>query len=224
MNIAVLCEGSIDLELLSALIGRIARTRAGIMWPVRVLDAVEVRYRKGGHGQIVRALKHLRDCMNEEPWSDCGVFVVVIDERSGPARARIRRLIRGNGKFVFGIAIREIEAWWLADRKNTLEWLRLSEDSIGGLRYATIGYRSERDDAPKRTLNELTGQSDKLETTYGEGNTELAREFASIWNGNADLDQIELQCHRGFRPFCREAAETLRRESRRMRPRRRQHS
>ena len=122
------------------------------------------------------------------------------------ARARmgffVRKLIRDRSRFVLGIAIEEIEAWWLADRTNTLAWSGFSAGLPPGCRYGSRKYKAEKDKAPKKTLNELTRLSNRIDRYYGDGNLDLATDFAEeYWQGNARLDEISVQCPRGFVPF-----------------------
>ncbi len=212
MKVGLLCEGDIDLELVPALLHRISRQRAGIRWPLSVSDVVEeVKLRKGGFGQVIKALGRLLQLIGERPFSQYDCFVIVVDAKSRDAREKIRRRIRGDYRFVLGIAVQEIEAWWLADRRNTLEWIDLEEGHPAGLRYWAHAYNPERDQAPKVTLDELTQESPRLRSRYGDGNTELAGEFAALWRDRAELDQMEIHCPRGFAPFCGKAAGTFRR-------------
>ena len=98
--------------------------------------------------------------------------------------------------------------------------IRLSEPDLprdpgldfpaGSLRLA-LQRRAERDPHPKKTLNELTEASEAVDSVYGEGNTAMAIAFAELWRDHARLGDIEAQCPQGFRPFCRHAANALRR-------------
>jgi hypothetical protein len=124
----------------------------------------------------------------------------------------VKRLIQGKSLFVLGIAIEEVEAWWLADRNSTLTWLGLSDCSDSNYRYWGHRYTAERDGDPKRTLDELTDLSPLLDQRYGHGNRQLAADFADIWRDSAKLNAIEQQCPKGFSPFCRKITEALNRE------------
>ncbi len=212
MRIGILCEGPIDLELVSALLERIARSRARVNWPLQPGDVIEqVRMRKRGYGQIPKALKLLNPLLHEKPFEGYSLFVIVLDYKTRGTQRSIRRQIRGDHRFLLGIAIREIEAWWLADRRNTLEWLGLDDAPQDGYRYWQDDYNPERDDDPKRTLDELTQLSSRVDATYGGGNVGLAREFASLWTDRAELRQIETQCRQGFAPFCRRTTQAFHR-------------
>jgi len=101
-----------------------------------------------------------------------------------------------------GVAIEEIEAWWLADRRNTLAWAHLLPRPPAHCRYATADYHAESDPDPKATLDELTRESDHFDRFYGEGNVDMATEFAeNYWKPSAWLDDIRTQCSAGYRPF-----------------------
>lgn len=216
MRIGILCEGPIDLELVSALLQRIARSRARVSWPLQPRDVIEqVRMRKRGYGQIPEALKRLKPLLHEEPFEGYSLFVIILDYKTRGTQRSIRRQIKGDHRFLLGIAIREIEAWWLADRRNTLEWLGLNNGPQLSYRYWRHNYNPERDDDPKRTLDELTQLSSRVDATYSGGNVGLAREFASLWADRAELRQIEIHCSQGFAPFCRRATQAFRRAQRR---------
>jgi hypothetical protein len=216
MKIGLLCEGEIDAALVPALVQRIARTEAGIRWPVRPDDVVEnLGIRKGGYGQVQKAVQKLCILLDEGHYADYAFFLVVLDHNTRRTQTAIKKCIaarRSGNKFVIGIAIYEVEAWWLADRRNTLEWLGLAGAEHRG-RYWDQDYCAEDDADPKRTLDELTRLSPTLQSRYGDGNTQLAREFADLWNSRAELGQIRTQCPKGFHPFCRKATAALKRHS-----------
>jgi hypothetical protein len=214
MKIGLLCEGEIDFALVPALVQRIARSEAGIRWPVRPDDVVEqVGIRKGGYGQVKKAVERLCSLLDQGVYADYAFFLVVLDHKTRQTQTAVKKCIRGTGgKFVMGIAIYEIEAWWLADRRNTLEWLGLAGTDHEG-RYWDNGYTAEDDTDPKSTLDELTRLSPTLQSTYGDGNTQLAVEFADLWNSRAELGQIKTQCPKGFAPFCRKTSAALKRHS-----------
>jgi len=61
-------------------------------------------------------------------------------------------------------------------------------------------------------LDELTRVSDRFNRFYGDGNLDLAAEFArDFWAGHARLDDIAAQCPQGFAPFQRNMANAFRR-------------
>ncbi len=222
MRIGLLCEGLVDLELLPALLQRVARSRAGITWPLHCFNAVEeARIRTGSFGQIPKAVKNLLELLHQPPWNDCDFFVILLDAGTRSTEGKIRKLIRGHGQIVMAVAIKEIEAWWLGDRTSTLEWLGLVHQSLAGLRYGEPGYQAEKDSAPKKTLDELTECSPVCTSRYGDHNVDIARNFAEYWRDSADLSLIEKQCPAGFRPFCRNTTNALRRARRRARSARR---
>jgi hypothetical protein len=201
-KIGIIAEGSIDHALLPALLTRIAQDKAGYRWPLDPVDVAELfPFRKRGHGGVLDAVKRLVRMLNTE-YFDHACFVIVLDRRTRAVQRKIRRLIAGKERFVLGIAIEEIEAWWLGDRTNTLAWTGFSPNLPGDCHYAQSDYHAEKDRDPKRTLDELTRRSDRFDRCYGEGNVEMAREFAdNHWRDNARLNEIEGQCPLGFVPF-----------------------
>ena len=210
-KIGIIAEGPIDHALLPALLERIARDRADYSWPVRPDDIAEVfQIRKRGHGGVLETVRRLVVALSTEVY-DHAFFVIMLDRRTRPVQEEIRTLIGAHGRFVLGIAIEEIEAWWLADRRNTLEWAGLTASLPPHCRYAVAGYHAERDDEPKKTLDELTRESDRFDRYYGDGNVELAIEFAQdYWREFAHLDDIRAQCKKGYRPFERDVTQLFR--------------
>jgi hypothetical protein len=217
MRVGLICEGPIDVALVRALVKRIGESQAKIRWPVQPRNIFEeVRFRQGGFGQIAKAVKHLIPLLDTEHYRKFTLMVVVLDQkRTASAIREVKKLIRGNERFVLGIAIREIEAWWLGDREQTLEWLDLDDESRPEYRFWLRKYNSERDDEPKRTLDELTELSPTCDRRYGKGNTDLAREFANTWQHNARVGQMAGHCRKGFAPFLRATTNALRRVGRR---------
>jgi hypothetical protein len=210
-KIGVIAEGPIDHALLPPLLERIARVRAGYHWPVRPDDLAEIfPIRKRGHGGVLDTVRRLVAALSTEVF-DHAFFVIVLDRRTRPAQEEIRNLISGHGRFVLGIAIEEIEAWWLGDRGNTLAWAGLTKSLPPHCRYAVADYRAEGDDEPKKTLDELTRESERFDRYYGEGSIELATEFAEdYWREFAHLDEIRAQCRVGYRPFERDVTQRFR--------------
>lgn len=205
-KIGVIAEGPIDHALLDALLRRIAQDKAQFRWPIDPHDVAETfPLRKRGHGGVLETVRKLVRVLESGEYDHAG-FVIVLDERTRDVQNKLRRLIRGKRCFVLGIAVKEIEAWWLGDRTNTLKWLGLDEDAISQTRYADPQkYSAEKDDNPKRTLDELTRLSDRLDRCYGSGNLELAVAFAEdYWFGHARLDDIARQCPNGFGRFQRD--------------------
>lgn len=194
-KVGIITEGVVDDLLLAALLERIARDRAHFNWPVMPDDLGEIiPLRKRGHGGVVEAARRIVIYLEQHPPTDHAFFVVLLDRRTRLEQAEVRKLIRGKPLFVLGIAIEEIEAWWLADRDSTLRWLDLSDRSDSNCRYWSKRYNAERDDDPKLTLDELTDLSPRLDQRYGYGNRQLAEDFAELWQNSARLSAIEQQC------------------------------
>lgn len=201
-KIGVIAEGPIDHILLRALLGRIAEEKVGFKWPLEPEDVAELfAIRKRGHGGVLETVRHLVKVLDSQ-YFDHACFVILLDRRTKGTQDRVRKLIRGRDRFVLGIAIEEIEAWWLGDRCNTLAWTGLGETAPRGSRYAIENYHAENDDDPKHTLDELTRSSARFDRCYGDGNVDMAREFAeNYWRDCAQLDQIAGQCPQGFGDF-----------------------
>jgi hypothetical protein len=210
-KIGIIAEGPIDHALLRALLERIARDRADYSWPVRSDDIAAVfQIRKRGHGGVLETVRRLVAAFSTDVY-DHAFFVIMLDRRTRPVQEEIRTLIGAHGRFVLGVAIEEIESWWLADRRNTLEWAGLTGSLSPHCRYAAADYHAERDDEPKKTLDELTRESDRFDRYYGDGNVELAIEFAEgYWREFAHLDEIRAQCKKGYRPFERDVTQLFR--------------
>jgi hypothetical protein len=211
-RIGVLAEGPIDHALISPIIRQIATKRAQFTWPVDPADAAEwLKLRPRGHGGVWLAVqKAIRVLQEEEfPYS---FIIILLDRRTKAIQGKIRRLISGRDRFVLAVAQEEIEAWWLGDRPCTLSWLRF-DAAPGNTRYAKPGYQAERDKEPKKTLTELTQESPnpEIDRNYGEGNLDLARDFADFWEGRVNLPEIEGQCPKRFQPFCHDTTEAFRR-------------
>jgi hypothetical protein len=215
-RIGFITEGDIDDILIAPLPERIARERAEFTWPTMPADLGEIiPLRKRGHGGVLEGVRRVVNYLKQYPRPDHAFYVVLLDRRTRHIQREVRRLIAGTHLFVIGIAIEEIEAWWLADRSNTLAWIGLRGEAQGQLEYLREGYSPERDQDPKRTLDELTNASPVLERRYGRGNAGLASEFAErYWSDRADLAAIEMGCPRGFAPFCNDVTERLSREKR----------
>jgi hypothetical protein len=175
--------------------------RAFLLWDPKVLRMPD----RGKHDirRIVRVL-------HKDPSLQYAFIVILLDRRSRKIQQKVRKLISGKDRFVLAVVQEEIEAWWLGDRTNTLSWLGFHQPPAGS-RYADSGYLAERDDKPKRTLHELTEKSARVDRVYGEGNLDLARDFAELWEGRVPLREIETQCPVQFPPFCNETAQAFRR-------------
>ncbi len=188
--------------LLPPLLSRIAQDQAGFTWPVAAGDVAEIfPIRKRGHGGVLETVRALVKVLDTDVF-DHACFVIILDRRTRPVQRKIERLIRDRDRFVMGIAIEEIEAWWLGDRTNTLSWSGFRRNLPAHCRYAKTAYLSERDKEPKRTLDELTRLSSKFTTCYGHGSVDLASDFVDeYWQHNARTDEIAIQCPNGFGRF-----------------------
>jgi len=145
-------------------------------------------------------------------------FVILLDRRTVPVQEEVAKLIRGKHRFVLGVAIEEIEAWWLGDRTNTLKWSGLKSNALAHCVYGDGRYQAERDPKPKTTLDELTRHSVQFGVCYGDGNLDLATQFAEdYWRRDARLDEITTQCPRGFARFQAEVTQRFRAAARRSR-------
>ena len=202
-KIGIIAEGSIDHTLLPPLLSQIARQKANFDWPLDAEDVAEplLFIRKRGDGGVLETVRKLVKVLDKSDL-DHAFFVIVLDRKTPDVQRKVRRLIRGKGRFVLGIAIEEIEAWWLGDRTNTLAWLGLKGKLPADSRYGQRRYKAEKDGNPKKTLNELTELSDECDRCYGRGSTELAMGFVeNYWQINANLGEIAGQCPRGFGKF-----------------------
>jgi hypothetical protein len=211
-KVGIIAEGPIDHVLLPALLAAIATHKAAYKWPVDAGDVAELMpIRKTGHGGVLEKVRRLVTILKHNPL-DYRFFVILLDEKTDAVQREIRELIRGDSRFVLGVAIKELEAWWLGDRTDTLAWCGFDPRSLPPCRYGKCDqnhrliYAAEKDDKPKRTLNELTELSTRFDRLYGDGNVELALQFVDqFWkvaflNGNR-LDEIAAQCPHGFGQF-----------------------
>lgn len=122
-KIGIIAEGPIDHCLLPPLLGRIARERADYGWPVTSDDVAEVfSIRKRGHGGVLETVRRLvkaLDAIDDQR----AFYVILLDRRTKAVQEEIKKLLENRDRFVLGIAIEEIEAWWLGDPENTLAWV-----------------------------------------------------------------------------------------------------
>ena len=201
-KIGIISEGPIDQTLLDPLLSRIAQKKAGFTWPLNPSNAAEIfQLRKRGHGGVLEAVRSLVKALDTELYEH-ELFIILLDRRTKAVQKKVLRLIQGKERFVLGVAIEEIEAWWLGDRTNTLSWCGFSDSTLPECKYAKPNYSAERDRNPKNTLSELTEISDRFDRNYGKGSVDIASEFAEeFWRKFANLSEIESQCPRGFRPF-----------------------
>lgn len=215
-KIGIIAEGPIDHCLQPPLLERIAKERADYDWPVLADEMAEFFFiRKRGFGGVVETVRRLVEALDAGKF-DHAFFVILLDRRTKAAQSDIKALLKNRNRFVLAIAIEQIEAWWLGDRENTLVWSGLQDGLANDCRYGQQDYRSERDDNPKKTLDELTRISARSDRWYGEGNVDLAQEFAEdCWRRPAWLNDIRDQCPQGYRPFERAVTQQFRSASRR---------
>jgi hypothetical protein len=211
-KIGIIAEGPIDHALLQPLLERIATDRAEFRWPLTAEDVAAVFFiRKRGHGGVLETVRSLVKALDTTHF-DHACFIILLDRRTRAVQDDVLRLIRGKDRFVLGIAHEEIEAWWLGDRTNTLAWSGLKDDLPPACRYAAAKYQAEKDDTPKKTLDELTRLSERFDRYYGEGSLDLAVEFAEdYWRPGARLQEIATQCPQGFGRFQEQMANSFRR-------------
>lgn len=215
-KVGLIGEGPIDEPIVRALLQTIACQRAGYTWPVHSDDLqTTLRIRKTGHGGVVEKLRRLLEVIDAGHETGCRFHVVVLDNRKlEEVHSEVRQLVAAYGTVVFGVAIEELEAWWLADRQSVLGWLQLTDEDVeeAGIDYGSNDYHPERDQAPKATLDALTRISEAVNAVYGKhGNLDLAVEFAEDWARFADLQVIEHGCPNGFRPFASEVTASFHR-------------
>jgi len=212
-KIGIISEGPIDNILLPALLERIAADKAGFTWPLDATDVAQhFPLRKRGHGGVLETVRALITALDTQHF-DHACFVIVLDRKTEEVRKAIAHLILGRDRFVLGVAIEEIEAWWLGDRPNTFAWTNLRPNTLPeGIQYARDDYKAEEDPRPKKTLDKLTCISDRFDRSYGEGNADMAADFADrFWKRGANLDAIAVQCPRGFGRFQKAMANAFRR-------------
>ena len=200
-KIGIIAEGSIDHVLLPPLLERIAQSRADFAWPVNAEDVAELfLIRKRGHGGVLATVRKLVSVLDTQ-FFEHAFFVILLDRKTRAVQEQIRTLLANRDRFALGLAIEEIEAWWLADRVNTLAWAGMTQPPENA-RYAAEEYKAEQDADPKKTLDELTRLSDHFDRYYGEGNTDMASDFAEdYWRQHAMLDAIRTQCSEGYGRF-----------------------
>ena len=220
-NVGIITEGPVDRILVRPLLKCIAAGKAGCSGPLFDEDYSErVTIRKRGHGGVLEMVRNLVDVLEADP-PPYDIVVILLDRRTLPVQERIKALIRGKDRFVLGIAIEEIEAWWLADRKDTLAWADLKEaDLEDGARFCRDHktgkhdrgrYKAEEDPNPKQTLDEITRISGKFDRCYGEDSEDLARDFVQrYWEKAAPIDQIGSQCPKGFGSFQKDVTNEFR--------------
>jgi len=160
------------------------------------------RIRKTGHGGVLKKLKMIVADYEKGIYRPPDILVIVLDHRKTQAVvADIRNLVSGHVWTVIGVAIEEVEAWWLADRQQTLGWLALSNEDAEAAGYGP-DYAPEKDPDPKGTLDRLTKCSGAVEVGYGDGSVSLATDFVdAAWRQSVTLDSLRIKCPGGFAPF-----------------------
>lgn len=201
MRISLITEGDIDRALVPCVLKAIAERR-GITWPLQVSDYQEAHIRKRGYGAVLEAVRNVIKEMEAGRYTKPDILVIVLDSRKTADTVReIRRLVRAIDWVVIGIAVEEIEAWWLADRNQVLAWLDISTDDASNAGYPDT-HAPEKDQEPKNTLHKLTEISEKVLFNYGRGSVQLAEDFAdSAWQNFVDIESMKFKCPRGFTPF-----------------------
>ena len=200
MRIEIISEGSIDFVLLCPLLQSIAGA-AGAHWPLTPSDYTETRLRKRGFGAVALAVDAIiqdGQYLDDQP----DFYVIVLDQRNlEPIIREVRRKILHIPKMIFGVAIEEIEAWWLGDRNQTLGWLHLTNEAASDVGYSH-DYWPESDPEPKKMLGKLIEISDQTFFNYGDGSQILAAEFVeAAWSHHVNLEALAERCPNGFRPF-----------------------
>ncbi|MBI5722325.1 MAG: hypothetical protein HZA50_00030 [Planctomycetes bacterium] len=210
MKIGLITEGTIDDILLRPLLRRIAKEKASIDWPVQIDDGIgEIPIRRRGFGGVQKNLENLVKLLATKD-SDYDIYVAILDRRTDQVQDKIAKDIRGKD-VVLGIAIEEIEAWWLGDRSNTLAWTGLKDDRLED-DYKRPPYNAEKDPFPKRTLNSLIERSGKFGRSYGDGDTVLAKDFVEKqWDVEVHLKEIIAECPKGFGDFQQKMADAFKR-------------
>ena len=171
-KVGIIAEGSIDHILLRPLLASIATEKARFTWPLNTDDVAEFfPIRKRGHGGVLETVRALVNALDTQ-YFEHACFVILLDRRTRAVQNEVHKLIRGRERFILGTAIEEIEAWWLGDRTSTLAWSGFKVGLPLACRYAAVKYVAEKDDAPKRTLDELTRFSDRFDRYYGDGNAD----------------------------------------------------
>jgi hypothetical protein len=219
MKVAFIGEGPIDDILLPPLITTIARTKAKVEWPLKFHEDIRSEIGFGmGFGEVKRAVRKLAEALERDPDTIRKTFryiIVLLDgARTEEAQQEIVSLIENHDEFIFGIAIKEIEAWVLADREHVIEWLGVTRKDCPQCRFWQAGYSPERDPDPKETLSELlkasdndydiwcVGAAEEFVEQYWKG-TDLPDERIRMgeWPGKANLQVMAEMCPKGYAVF-----------------------
>lgn len=214
MRVAFIGEGNMDEVLIPPLITTIAKINQ-INWPIDFNNDITRPFRRG-FGGVTSTVRRIIAALEEDPVTikkQYQYFIVLIDGR-GTSQTEIRRMIEGHEEFVWGIAIKEVEAWVLADRDHLIEWLGIEKKDCPSCRFWNKGYQPENDPDPKQTLSELlqasdhefdvwcVGAAEDFIEKYWKG-TDFSDERISMdnWQGKANLFLMTEKCPKGFRPF-----------------------
>jgi hypothetical protein len=219
MKLLLIREGEIDGILIPPLITTIA-VNNNIHWPLDFGNDIRTEFQKGsGFGSVKSAVQKIIEAQNEDRALVGRMFqkVVILLDGKGTQAAQneIHQMIAGHPDFIFGIAIKEVESWVLADRDHIIEWLNVNRADCPQCRFWQRGYQPESDPDPKETLNALVSASDRIDfDKWGTGaagdfieqywkGTNYSNEQVSFtnWLGKADLRGIQNKCPLGFRVF-----------------------
>lgn len=219
MKMLLIREGEIDDILIPPLVTLIASENA-IHFPLNFQKDIRTKYQKGqGFGSVKNAVERIVAALNSDPeavYKEFRKIVVILDSKGTPAaQQEIRQLIADRPEFLIGIAVKEVEAWVLADRENVIQWLGVQQRDCPTCRFWQSSYRPERDPDPKETLDLLIQSSDR--TDYDRWSTGAATEFIELywkgthysndevnvtnWRGRANLSGMRQRCPQGFSPF-----------------------
>jgi len=222
MKVLLIREGEIDDILIPPLITLIAAEN-GIRFPLNFRDDFRIRYQTGsGFGSVVSAVSRIAAALSKDPEAVRRSFhkVVVLLDGKGTlsARQQIQALIAPYPEFMIGVAVKEVEAWVLADRAHVIEWLNPNRERCADCRFWQRGYQPEQDPDPKMTLDRLVACS--TESDYSRWGTGAAAEFVerfwkgtdaadwevnvANWVGRADLNGMTAGCPNGFGAFYRD--------------------
>ncbi|OMF65944.1 hypothetical protein MKY66_00985 [Paenibacillus sp. FSL R5-0766] len=219
MKVLLIREGEIDDILIPPLITTIAISN-NIHWPLDFNADIRKEFQKGtGFGSVKSAVQRLTEAYDKDPELINKLFnkVIIILDGKGTKAAQdeIKKMIKNRENFMLAIAIKEVEAWVLADRDHVIEWLKVSKNDCPNCRFWEKGYQPENDHDPKQTLSELVSSSDISEYDYwatGAANdfieqywkgTNYSNEDVNVnnWMGRANLLQMKEKCPRGFGVF-----------------------
>lgn len=212
MRVLYVTEGEHD-EPIQALIRSVAQEKAGLTFPIRQKDAVRFIERpRRGFGRVQEVLKDIAGFRDEKTRRgekdgdilNYDVLVALIDKRA-KNREKCKSYARKLDA-VLGVAIEEFEAWILGDLPSIKTWLGVDKEGVESCGI-TPSYRAEKDKNPKATLKCLV-----TESAFSCGwDSLVASQYAMEWQ--PQLDKIEAQCPRGFKPFARQLSSHMRRKA-----------